>query len=86
MKPPRETLHQKRIDTIKGLSKNVIGIDTNIMMKLDMSRMNIDLFDCQPPILMPIFALSKAPLTGAEVDIITKTVQVNDLLTPNDSS
>jgi hypothetical protein len=86
MKPPNSTFNQNKIDTIMTLSKNVIGKETEISRKLVKTRMNIDLLVNHPPILMPILALSRAPVIGAVVDIITNTEHVIDLLTPKDSS
>ena len=86
MKPPNNTFNQNKIDTIMTLSKNVIGKETEISRKLVKTRMNIDLLVNHPPILMPILALSRAPVIGAVVVIITNIEQVIDLLTPKDSS
>ena len=86
MKPPNNTFNQNKIDTIMTLSKNVIGKETEIRRKLVKTRMNIDLLVNHPPILMPILALIRAPVTGAVVVIITNIEQVIDLLTPKDSS
>ena len=68
------------------LSENVTGKETVIRRTFAMVKINIDLLDCHPPILMPTLALSKAPLIGAVVESIMNTEQVIDLLTPKDSS
>lgn len=85
MNPPINTTIQNRIETMMELLKNVIGKETEIRRTFAMTKMNIALLDCHPPILIPILALSKAPLIGAVVDIITKTEHVIVLLRPNDS-
>ena len=69
-----------------GLSKNVTGNETVIRRTFAMNKINIDLLDYHPPMLIPTLALSKAPQIGAEVDNIMNTEQVMDLLTPKDSS
>ena len=82
MNPPINTFNQNNIDTMIALLKNVIGKDTDTKRKFETTKINIALFDYHPPILIPILALSKAPLIGAVVDIKTNTEQVTDLLMP----
>ena len=68
------------------MSKNVMGKETEIRRTFAITKMNIDLLDEYPPTLMPILALSKAPLMGAEVVMIINTEHVIDLLMSKDSS